>query len=366
MAKIVIACNHDYTTSTGGCEIITKQIAENMVRMGHKCVIFSRAKWTPTTENGVGIVNCGSNPNHFLKNLHNENADYLLVYSDYFCFWPIILAKSQEIKCKKILFPVGLNYTLSNPVMVQMLKSRASQFKIVTHSEDYDDYLFLSKNNIPVSVIPNGVDLKEIHQQNFSFRQKYNIGDKKMFLCVSNFYPGKGQEFLPPILSELHKKYQDFIVVFISSTTEHMVLNRIRDRFSKGLSKCMFKSKMLIDIPREDVIQSLFEADTFLFPSQKEVAPLVLLEAMATGLPWISLDVGNVKSLKGGMIINTPKDKNGNSVYTQQTNDYFIKSIETILLDKENGNYLGETGREKIKKELNWEVISKQYSDLFK
>ena len=53
------------------------------------------------------------------------------------------------------------------------------------------------------------------------------------------------------------------------------------------------------------VESTIAEADLFLFPSTIECAPLVILEAMAAGVPWISYDVGNVRELDGGLVVGS-------------------------------------------------------------
>jgi glycosyltransferase involved in cell wall biosynthesis len=54
------------------------------------------------------------------------------------------------------------------------------------------------------------------------------------------------------------------------------------------------------------VEEQLARADAFLFPSRIECAPLVIVEAMAAGVPWVSYDVGNVRELAGGIVVDGP------------------------------------------------------------
>ncbi len=53
------------------------------------------------------------------------------------------------------------------------------------------------------------------------------------------------------------------------------------------------------------VSDALAAADLFLFTSRVECAPLVILEAMAAGTPWVSYNVGNVSELAGGLIAHS-------------------------------------------------------------
>jgi glycosyltransferase involved in cell wall biosynthesis len=57
---------------------------------------------------------------------------------------------------------------------------------------------------------------------------------------------------------------------------------------------------------REVVEAALSSADLFLLPSRIECSPLVIIESMAASLPWISYDVGNVRELAGGIVVDDP------------------------------------------------------------
>jgi glycosyltransferase involved in cell wall biosynthesis len=57
--------------------------------------------------------------------------------------------------------------------------------------------------------------------------------------------------------------------------------------------------------PAGAVGRELAEADIFLFASRIECAPIVILEAMAAGVPWVSYDVGNVRELPGGIVVDS-------------------------------------------------------------
>jgi glycosyltransferase involved in cell wall biosynthesis len=56
------------------------------------------------------------------------------------------------------------------------------------------------------------------------------------------------------------------------------------------------------------VARTLATADLFLFTSRVECAPLVILEAMAAGAPWVSFDVGNVSELAGGIVAGNRRE----------------------------------------------------------
>lgn len=370
MSDIAIACNHDYISSVGGCEKVVQQIATKLSGLGHKCFVFSNSySKFPIAKDNVGIQNCGKSYNQFCDHVNKINPDFLLIYSDFFIFLPPMLAQPSKIKAKKILFPVGLNNILSSSIFSNLFIKNHSEFKVIAHSEKYTDFIFCKQNNIPVEIIPNGVDFEEFSPASEPyFREKYGFDiHKKLFSNVSNFFPGKGQEILPKILFDIKSNVGDiFEMVFICSSSQIGAINRIRERFYKTIKSCDFQCKILVDIPRKDVVQSFFESDLFLFPSQKEVAPLVIIEAMAAGLPWVSFDVGNVSELLGGTIIKSSKDKSGFIIFDSLAKNLLHNAIMDCCKKYETKNTENKNRIiEETKNKYNWDKIKLLYHKLF-
>ena len=65
---------------------------------------------------------------------------------------------------------------------------------------------------------------------------------------------------------------------------------------------------MLTRIPRAEIANYLKEAYLFLFGSCEEKQPVCILESMASGLPFVSTDVGCVSDFPGGDIVYTPSE----------------------------------------------------------
>ncbi len=65
----------------------------------------------------------------------------------------------------------------------------------------------------------------------------------------------------------------------------------------------------MYQIPREEIARFLKNAYAFVMTSKSEFYPIAIVEAMASGIPYISTDVGIVKFLPGGMITADNKFK---------------------------------------------------------
>jgi glycosyltransferase involved in cell wall biosynthesis len=371
MKKLCIAANHSWP-HCGGSEIVIRNISEAMTnKFGWETFVFSQTTQNQFKHNNVNYIKVNSFSHFFIDQINNIKPDYLFIYSDFFIHWLSILQNYNKIKCRKGISLVGMNMMLSKPNIIKMFKNNSKHFDVITHSDNYQDFKNCSSLDIPVTVIPNGVDINEFSITENNFREKYKIDSKYILLCVSNFFPGKGQEYLLNILEKL--KDIDFTMVFICSTVNFNLANLLRETMRQKFNKTSFKYKILLDIPREDIISAYKNSDVFIFPSQKEVAPLVILESMAAGLPWVSMPVGNISELQGGLLVNN-FNKNyqvGNGflkdafLYNENTYNEFADNIKKILNDEDVRKKLSVEGKSLIKEKYNWNDIYIKYHNIF-
>ncbi len=97
------------------------------------------------------------------------------------------------------------------------------------------------------------------------------------------------------------------------------------------------------------VADALAAADLFMFTSRIESGPLVILEAMATGTPWISLDVGHASQLAGGIVVSELSK---------------VVGVAEQILDG-HCPQLGAEGREAWSANHRWEKIIARYESVF-
>src|SRR5262249_12219825 len=117
--------------------------------------------------------------------------------------------------------------------------------------------------------------------------------------------------------------------------------------------RSLFNGKVQLrqHIPRPSVVSALREADLLVHPSTRETSPLVILEAMAAGLPWVAFDAGNVREFPGGVVVR---------------NLHEMAQWSTKLLGEPDfRSRLGQEGRTRIRASHSWETIIDKYEELY-
>lgn len=112
-------------------------------------------------------------------------------------------------------------------------------------------------------------------------REKLNLPDKKIILCVGQFIHRKGIDVLLRSLNDTDFCDVDFYIVGGSPTEEYKAI--IQDKNLKNIHFCAFM------LP--DELDTYYKAaDCFVLPTREDVWGLVINEAMARGLPVITTD----------------------------------------------------------------------------
>ncbi|HCJ67678.1 MAG TPA: hypothetical protein DHV62_10300, partial [Elusimicrobia bacterium] len=211
----------------------------------------------------------------------------------------------------------------------------------------YTDKTFGDKHNIEhYSIIPNGIDINEIQNSTIKFRELYSINTKYMLLNVSNHYKLKGHSFVLKSFKLLNRN--DVTLVIIGNKVS-------------GLSGCYSKCKqnvsdnpnivLLENVPRDHTVSAFHEADVFTFGSKVECFPLVILESMSVGLPYVSTNVGCVKQMGGGIVVNSPME---------------MTDVVNKLLSNENyRREIGKKGQYECLSQYTWDTIIPKYEKLF-
>jgi glycosyltransferase involved in cell wall biosynthesis len=133
-----------------------------------------------------------------------------------------------------------------------------------------------------ILTIPNGVNIErfEIEESKEELRKKINLPEGVLGICVGRLTPFKNQKFLIKVAKEIRK--DDFYILIIGDGDEYENLRREikKEKLEKRI-------KLLGFISSDEIPYYLKASDIFLYPSLKEGFGIVVLEAMASGLPVV-------------------------------------------------------------------------------
>ncbi|MCV2368869.1 glycosyltransferase [Roseateles oligotrophus] len=111
-------------------------------------------------------------------------------------------------------------------------------------------------------------------------------------LCIGRLTPAKGQVLLLQACAELRQRRLDFALTLVGDGPD---MTRLKDSVKTlGLSSVVSFTGSL---NQQQVSGELGRADAFVLPSLAEGIPVVLMEAMASGLPCVSCPVMGIPEL---------------------------------------------------------------------
>ena len=363
--KLGIFCNFSHR-HVGGSETVIKQVSERLANTCQYSVkVYSFSVNSYFCENNVEYFKCKKGDD--IVSQVNEN-EHIWIYSDSFWGFDAILQNIKKIKPDVSVALVGAYHMQFHPDILRILQNNKKKFNIITHSSTTIDYKWALYNCLEPIVIPNGIDLSEFDNNAINFREKYGIKEKYLFLNVGQFFYGKGQELISSICKignhgDLNFK-KESAVAFVFNTIQYkygeMFLSNCRNIMS------IYKNYFFRDLPREDVVAAFKCADAFVFASKKEVSPLVILESQAAGLPWVSMNVGDVKDKKGGIVVEVSKeDMKGYKCPGAIKIDEYVRSISKTVYNKDIRKELVEEGRKQVLQH-DWSKIYPLYDEVFK
>ena len=108
---------------------------------------------------------------------------------------------------------------------------------------------------------------------------------------------------------------------------------------------------------RNDIDAILRLSDYFVLPSGTEAFPLVLLEAMASGLPIVTTDVGSVREMV--------TDRESAFIVPPGRPDDLSRSINMLLSDEETANIFKEKGRRIVEEQFTLKQMCQKTERLF-
>lgn len=184
----------------------------------------------------------------------------------------------------------------------------------VAISHDTENY-FHSTQSYRVELLPNAIDYEKFY--NSVPRGEHS---KLKLINVGSYQDKKNQRFLIDLAEELQKRGIDFELNLLGDGEKYdSIAKLINDR---NLGENVFQRGNV-----DNVEEHLWESDIYVHSAYYEPLGLVLLEAMAAGLPVVTLDGRGNRDL-------IVQGKNGYMVYEQGAEQFADRILE-IWNDKQ-------------------------------
>ncbi len=356
--RIVVTVER-YAPAIGGAERVAQRVAEGLAARSHEVHVLTGATLGPDELNDVqvhrldvagnDVRGISGNGAAVVETIDRIRPDLVFNYAAQTwatdCCRPLLERPSRP---RMLLAPCGFSGLRKRSYasyFADMPARLRSYDGLVLHSTVYQDWAFAETSGVErMFVVANGADPPA---DGARFRARTT--DRPIAVTVGSHVFSKGhRDFARATRSLSRRRSLAGVIV----APERHGTDALRGCQLACHSRARLRGEGLRVVDGTEpgtVAEAVAAADLFLFTSRVECAPLVILEAMAAGTPWVSYDVGNVSELPGGLVA---RDFHA-----------LLKLAEEIL----DGAHpeLGSEGRAAWESSHRWEDIVARYESVF-
>ena len=374
-------CVEAYPPAPGGMAEVVRQLSERLVQMGHRVTVFtsSHLQRPPGPMNGVHVLGFPISGNAvdgirgdttpYLDVLHTGRFDVITFFAAQQWATDAALAHLEELPGRKVMVPTGFS-ALHDPRWASYYRSMPDRLAemdlLVFLSHTYQDIAFAREHGLAnLTVIPNGAAAEEFDSPpNHDLRAEHGIDNGRPLVLHIGGYSGlKGHR--EALRMFVRARGKDAVLVLVGNGVK--ALERFWQRhYSYALlrarARWQGKRILFLEMDRQRTVDALKQADLFLFPSQVECSPIVLFEAMAAGVPFLSSRAGNAEEIaswgQGGWTISGHRDGAGREHPDIAEG---ARLLDELLGDPERRRAAGAAGRQAWCERFTWQHIAEQY-----
>lgn len=337
-----------YKPYTSGVVTSICTFKDELIKMGHEVFIFAPSYPnyneheenvfryyslpSPTNKDYTLALPVYPGMNRLLKKL---DLDIIHVHS------PVMLGRVGLHYAKKYKIPIVFTYhTLYDqyvhyvPVPQDFAKEVAIKYStsfcnqcdhVIVPSSEVEEIL---KKHVrkPISVIPTGVPLHKFTgpQDDNWLRSHYDIPqENKILLFVGRLTKEKNLEFLIEAFAKVKQSLPNTTLVLTAQGPLEPDLKKLTKSLGLSLEREVIFTGAL---PFDTLVKVYYSSDLFVFSSVTETQGLVLIEAMAAGLPVVAVSAYGVLDMV---------DSGINGILTECDQDEFSKAIIKVLSNPE-------------------------------
>ena len=194
-----------------------------------------------------------------------------------------------------------------------------------------------------ISVIPNGVDLDRFPLNKFD--------KEKIILFVGSLTKNKNVNVLIQSFAKIHLIYNDYKLIIIGDGDE---LSKLKDlAFSLKVENSI---EFVGSLSPEDISKNMLIASIFVLPAINEGFGVVLVEALAAGLPCIGSNSGGITDII---------TENVGYLFTPNDFDQLTDILIHLIDDKDCYQLLSKNARLHVEENFQWKNIVKKFREEF-
>jgi glycosyltransferase involved in cell wall biosynthesis len=229
-----------------------------------------------------------------------------------------------------------------------------NQVNIVTTPTETGAQLIRPRLKVNVIAISSGIDLKIFNPsgQFGEIKEKYSIPDKPVLLYVGRIDPEKHIEEILQAVAIAVKKI-DFCFVVVGKGISKNSLEKLSNE--SGITRNVIFTGF---VPDDDLPYFYKLSRCFIIASIAELLSLCTLQAMASGLPIISVNAG--------ALVELVKDKKNGYLYNEGDINAIVQAIENIFTNGDLYTKMSEKSLEYVQQhDINntVELFEKLYHD---
>lgn len=281
----------------------------------------------------------------FLNNKKKINAVIIDSYSTRGFWFTYILARL----CIKNKIPV-IPYLHGGGYPERLEKSPEKCKEIFSNSyKNISPSNYLKKHfeekGYAVDCIPNFISINE-----YEYKKRTNL--KPRLLWVRSFDKTYNPLLAIEILHKIKSKYPEAVLCMVGPDKDGS-LQEVKDKAAK--LEVLDSLKITGKLSKKEWLELSNDYDIFVNTTDYDNQPVSVIEAMASGLPVISTNVGGIPFLieNGTDGILVPRNNP----------DRFTEEIEKLLNDKELSAKISENGRKKAES-FDWENLKTKWAEL--
>lgn len=239
----------------------------------------------------------------------------------------------------------SIGYTLMEPLMEQYFRKIDGLIAVSTVARDSAQQHFRGNYRI----IPNGVDIRRFHDRLPPLAGL--AANQPKILFVGRFEPRKGLKYLLQAMPRVKQAFPKATLVIVGSG--------FMEKYYRRLAKKYMKDNVIFtgNVGRDDLPRYYASCDVFCSPAiGAESFGIILLEAMATGIPIVASDIPGYR---------TVLDDGQEGLFAQPYRaDDLADKIVTLLRDPNLRIEMGRRGRLKAQR-YDWPIIARQVLDYY-